>query len=165
MHFWSFFSYLLDFITNIYCLNFLTLSKAFIVLNQNDLIFNLNSKFKKYDRIQSGQPAKLNTLIDKDIEVFLESEVMLTAPWWSRRPLWWLKMFGIAIFIWELWSNIHFKMLTFWGNRKKLIFSVSLGEYQFFEVFSKTKDLGALNTPCVWHNKLIAVILHPLSSF
>ena len=41
-------------------------------------------------------------------------------------------MFAMATFIYELWSNIYAKILSFWENRKKTVFVYATGWKSIF---------------------------------
>jgi hypothetical protein len=51
-------------------------------------------------------------------------------------------MTGMAIFIFESWSNIWAKVDNFWDNCKKLITHLSVNKNQFFAIISKIIDFS-----------------------
>jgi hypothetical protein len=97
-------------------------------LRQIDFPVVLSSRIKSLDRTQSWNLWKVAAPICCFYKV---SEIIYFAPWWSKRLYRWFKMFAMATFILILWSNVYFKMLTFWENCQKLIFST---EIRFFAV-------------------------------
>ena len=96
-----------------------------------------------------------------------ESIFMLSVPvlncylhsWASYRLFLYSKMTAIVTFILELWSNICLKVLPFWENREKQIFSFAPPEIGFLRFSRKVSVLEHMLLHKLYINVAIANIL------